>query len=72
MNALTSVIDRPFQAWNLKLGEGEAGILALKGCAMAETADFRRAIQGTVRVQVTRIQSKAGTSIRANFTVILA
>lgn len=65
--ALSDVIDAQFTTWSLTPAERDVGLLALKGLDVAEIAEVRRAAQGTVRAQLTRIYSKAGVSGRAQF-----
>ena len=65
--ALSQVIDRQFDSWQLTPAERDVAFLALKGLDVAEIAEIRGAAQGTVRAQLTRIYAKAGVSGRAQF-----
>ncbi len=65
--ALGDVIDSQFADWGLTPAERDVGLLALKGLDVGEIADVRKAAQGTVRAQLTRIYAKAGVTGRAQF-----
>lgn len=58
------ILDR-FNVWGLTPAESEVAMLTLKGFSVAEVADLRRAAEGTVRAQLTRVYAKAGVSNRS-------
>lgn len=64
---LAAAIKAHFTHWGLTPAERDVALFALKGMDVAEIATLRRAAQGTVRVQLTRVYAKAGVQNRAQF-----
>lgn len=65
--ALADVVASQFTVWGLTPAERDVAFLALKGLDVAEIAGLRKAAEGTVRAQLSRIYAKAGVQGRAQF-----
>lgn len=67
-SAFADLIDSWFANWGLTPAEADVALFTLKGLDTPEIAKLRGAAEGTVRVQLARIYSKAGVSNRGQFT----
>jgi DNA-binding CsgD family transcriptional regulator len=64
---LSEAVKAQFQDWQLSPGEGEIGMLLLKGLSIKEIAVLRETHEKTVRQQASAIYRKAGVSGRHAF-----
>ena len=67
-SAFADLINSWFANWGLTPAEADVALFTLKGLDTPEIAKLRGAAEGTVRVQLARIYSKAGVSNRGQFT----
>jgi DNA-binding CsgD family transcriptional regulator len=65
--ALAQLLDVHFSEWKLTSAERDVALFTLKGFETNEIAGFRHASQGTIRVQLAQIYSKAGVHSRGAF-----